>query len=345
MKNRLSEILSIDFPIVQAPMFGVTTPQMVAAANRAGCLGSIALGDLEGEASAKIVRECRKLTNREFAANIFVNDVPEITDELKKSYNRTRTKLYELSEKLRLNVDLPDIESVTLKGYREQIEGLLSENIKILSFTFGNLDAETIDLLKNHNVTLIGTATSEDEAEQLIASGIDILCLQGIEAGGHRGSFSDENIPGTGGFSLLQNVREMTGNPIIYAGGIGSRQAIKSLELLGADGFQVGTMLLCSVESALTSAEKQRLTKASASEIVLTKSFSGRYARGLKNDFIDLFETSDFILPYPFQNKLTGPFRKAARVANLTEFVNLWTGQTVGNFSFNSTEEILKELR
>ncbi|RZJ70525.1 nitronate monooxygenase [Flavobacterium sp.] len=340
----LTKKLQIKYPIIQAPMFGVTTPQMVAAAGNAGFLGSAALGDLDSESSSRIIRECKQLTREGFAANIFANQIPEITQELKSRYQKTRQTLRELSEKLNLKVDFPDIENVKPSGYHEQAQAILEENIKILSFTFGNLDSGTIEKFKEKGVTLIGTCTSEEEAQALIQSEIDIICVQGIEAGGHRGSFSNENIPQIGGLSLLQNVRQMTKLPILYAGGIANKKTIDSVKTLGADGFQVGTILLCSKESALTESEKQRLATAQRREIVLTKSFSGRYARGLKNDFIDLFENAGYILPYPYQNKLTAPFRKAARQANLVEYVNLWAGQSLGNLSFDPTDVILKTL-
>jgi nitronate monooxygenase len=337
--------LGIDYPIIQAPMFGVTTPEMVAAANKAGCLGSAALGDLDYDSSLKIIRECKKLTGSAFAANIFVNHIPPISDELKISYNRTKTYLYQLAEELHLNVELPEIEKIKPAGYQHQIEAILEENIKVLSFTFGNMNDAAIAQLKNNDVVLIGTCTSEKEAQLLIDSGIDIICIQGIEAGGHRGSFDNENLPQIGGLSLLQNIREMTPLPLIYAGGIGRKKTMESLRILGADAFQIGTSLLCSEESALTTFEKQRMLNVEEQEIMLTRSFSGRYARGIKNKFIDLFENSDYILPYPYQNKLTAPFRKAARNAQLIECVNLWTGQTFRNLSFESTTAILNKLK
>lgn len=113
---------------------------------------------------------------------------------------------------------------------------------------------------------------------------------------------------------------------------------------LGADGSQVGSLLLASEESALKDFEKQRLRNLKEDEIILTKSFSGRYARGIKNTFIEAVENSDFILPYPYQNKLTGELRKASRSQKNSEFVNLWVGQSINEFCGETTTEILKNL-
>ncbi|MXN90715.1 nitronate monooxygenase [Flavobacterium sp. Sd200] len=344
MGTELLQKLGCNYPVIQAPMFGVTTPQMVAAAGMAGCLGSAALGDIGYEKTVQILRDCKKICREPFAANIFVNHIPPITEDLRTRYNVTKNILYNLAEELKIEVDLPEIDSTKPAGYTEQIDAVIAEGIKVLSFTFGNLDTVSVNKLKSNRVVLIGTCTSEQEAQQLLDADIDIICVQGIEAGGHRGSFTDENMPKIGGISLLQNIREMTTRPVVYAGGIASRKAIEAVKLLGADGFQVGTVLICSEESALTTAEKQWLASIDEADIILTKSFSGRYARGVKNAFIDLFENSDYILPYPYQNKLTGPFRSAARKAGITEYVNLWTGQTFRNLSFESTEKILRNL-
>jgi nitronate monooxygenase len=112
----------------------------------------------------------------------------------------------------------------------------------------------------------------------------------------------------------------------------------------GSRRFQVGSILLASQESALQDFEKQRLEKVREEDVVLTKSFQGRYARGIKNKFIETLENSDYILPYPYQNKLTGALRKAARNKKNADFVNLWLGQSINQYSKSSTEEILKNL-
>lgn len=221
---------------------------------------------------------------------------------------------------------------------------IISENCKILSFTFGNLDQQSIERLKNNGTILIGTCTSVNEALILEQSGIDIICVQGIEAGGHRGSFTNENIPQIGGLSLLSQVRDSVKVPIIFAGGIYNARTLLAVKTLGAEGFQIGSLLLNSEESALKDFEKLRLKKLKEGEITLTKSFSGRYARGIRNTFVEEVENTDFILPYPYQNKLTGELRKAARIQNNSEFVNLWTGQSISELNEGSTTEILGNL-
>ncbi|WEK69711.1 MAG: nitronate monooxygenase [Candidatus Chryseobacterium colombiense] len=342
--GKISEKLNIQYPVIQAPMFGVSTPEMAAAANRASCLGSLAIADLSGDSSVQFIRETKTLTDQPFAVNIFVHKIPEITDALKDQYGKTKKFLEDFAGKNEIEVHLPDLSEIKINTYHEQIDAAIEEQCKIVSFTFGNIDEKSIQKLKENGVVLIGTCTSVEEAVELEKSGIDLICVQGIEAGGHRGSFEVENIPQIGGFSLLSQVYDSVSVPLIYAGGIYNARTIMAAENLGAEGFQVGSILLASQESALLDFEKERLEKVREEDVVLTKSFSGRFARGIKNTFIETLEDSDYILPYPYQNKLTGVLRKAARNKKNTDFVNLWLGQSIHQYSKSSTEEILKNL-
>ena len=325
-------------------MFGVSTPEMTAAAAKSGCLGSLALADLSAEKSVELIRKTKKLTNQPFAVNIFVHHIPEITDELKQQYSKTKKHLENLAQENNMEIDLPELESLKINSYHEQIDAIIEEKCKILSFTFGNLDSQSIQKLKENGTVLMGTCTSVEEALELEKSGVDIICVQGIEAGGHRGSFVSENIPQIGGFSLLSQIYDSVKVPLIYAGGIYNAKTLAAAKELGAEGFQIGSLLLASQESALQDFEKERLKNVNEKDIVLTKSFSGRYARGIKNKFIKTIENSEYILPYPYQNKLTGEMRRIARTVKNDEFVNLWVGQSIVDYSELSTQNILEKL-
>ncbi|MFC3758853.1 NAD(P)H-dependent flavin oxidoreductase [Chryseobacterium tructae] len=342
--DTISKKLGMSYPIIQAPMFGVSTVQMVAAATRAGCLGSLALADLSADESIELIRETRKLTDKPFAVNIFVHHIPEITDALKEKFMNTRKFLEQLAKENNIEVSLPELEDLKVRSYHELVEAIIKEKCKILSFTFGNLDDQSIQKLKENGVTLIGTCTSVNEALILERSGIDIICVQGTEAGGHRGTFDPDHVPQIGGLSLLSQVYDHVKVPLIYAGGIYSGKTLQAVKELGAQGFQVGNLLLCSQESAMQPFEKEKLKKVKEDEIILTKSFSGRYARGVRNKYIEAVENSEYILPYPYQNKLTNGLRKAAKSKQNPDFVGIWAGQSIHDYSELSTEEILRNL-
>lgn len=344
--NDLTRILGIEYPIIQAPMFGVTTPEMVAAAAKANCLGSLGIADMTAEKSIASIRATKKLTDKVFAVNIFAHQVPEITDTLKQQYARAKLFFEELASQYHLTVSLPGIEELQINSYHEQIDAMISEDCKIVSFTFGNLDKQSIDKLKANGTILIGTATSVNEAITLEKSGIDIICVQGWEAGGHRGSFlsGDDAIPKIGGLSLLSQVAETIHTPIIYAGGIYNARTLAAAKQLGADAYQVGSLLLGSAESALKDFEKERLRRVTETDIVITRSFTGRFARGINNTFIHTTEPTDFILPYPYQNKMTQELRRVAKDHKNTEFSNIWLGQSINDYSGQSTTDILQKL-
>ncbi|UKB78704.1 NAD(P)H-dependent flavin oxidoreductase [Chryseobacterium sp. MEBOG07] len=342
--DTISKRLGVKYPVIQAPMFGVSTVQMVAAAAKADCLGSLALADLSADQSIELIRETKKFTDKPFAANIFVHHIPEVTEALKEKFVRTKRFIEQLAQENHIDVSLPDLEDLSINSYHEQVDAIIEEDCRIVSFTFGNLDDHSIQKLKENGVILIGTCTSVKEALLLEKSGIDIICVQGIEAGGHRGSFEAENIPQIGGLSLLSQVYDHVKVPLIYAGGIYGAKTLQAVKDLGAQGFQVGNLLLASQESALQPFEKERLKRVEEDEIMLTKSFSGRYARGVRNKFIDLVEHSEYILPYPYQNKLTNALRKAAKSLQNPEFVGIWIGQSIHQYSELSTEEILTKL-
>jgi len=341
----ISQLLQVKYPFVQAPMYGVTTTEMVVAAANAGCLGSLALGDLPYDECVELIRAVKQQTGKRFAANIFVYDIPGLTDTLKEKYREVKIHIEKLASAHQLEVTLPEIEQIKINSYQEQVDALIAEDCSILSFTFGCPDAQSIARLKDRGILLIGTCTSVDEALVLERSGIDIICVQGLEAGGHRGSFTTgDDMPRIGGMTLLPQVYERVGVPLIYAGGIYNAGTIAAARALGAQGFQVGSILLGSAESALADFEKQQLKDLTEKDIVLTKSFSGRYARGISNAFIKAMDHTPYILPYPYQNKLTGELRKAAKAKGNADFVSIWVGQSINRYSDESTGDILTQL-
>ncbi|RFM32297.1 nitronate monooxygenase [Chitinophaga silvisoli] len=342
MMNNLTRLLDIALPIVQAPMFGVTTPAMVAAAANTGALGSLAIADLSAQKSIEQIRATRQLTAKPFAVNLFVHTIPPITATLREQYTQTKSHIEHLAAKNGLTVKLPELDAIQVTPYQDQIDAIISEQCRIVSFTFGIPDAESIQQLKANNTILIGTCTSVAEAIALEEQGIDIICVQGIEAGGHRGSFI--GLPQIGGFSLLPQVYDTVKTPLIYAGGIYNKKSMQAALALGAQAVSIGSLLIASKESALLPFEKERLSTVKEEEVVLTRSFSGRFARGIHNTFIQALEGSDYILPYPYQNKLTGELRRIARAHQDSEFVNIWLGQSIQSFSSASTAEIINQL-
>jgi nitronate monooxygenase len=341
--NTLSSILQLNYPIVQAPMLGVSTPEMAAAASNEGALGSLAVGGLSPEATRQLIRQTKSLTNKPFAVNLFVHSIPDWQEN---DIKRMQDFLLQLAAEKGYPLSPEDVSDFHFHTYHEQLDILLQENIRLVSFTFGCLDNSSISLLKKNDCLLIGTATSVEEALFLQQQNIDMVTVQGIEAGGHRGSFIDNvPLPQIGLFALLPQIKQAVNIPCIAAGGINSAQTIQAAFALGADAVQIGTAFIGTQESIAITSYKERLTDSIVNDSALTRAFSGRWARGIRNEMMTAIEAAGIpIPPYPVQNSLTAKFRKLAQQANDSDYTNLWAGQSVSTTNWKTTKELINDL-
>lgn len=342
-KNEFSALLNIDYPIIQAPMLGITTPEMVAAIAEKGGLGSLPVGGLSPERTRELIRKTKSLTNKPFSVNLFTNEVPEYSQadaeamqDFLEAFARDNQLVFE-----RLSLD-----ALRFYNYREQIDILIEEAIPVVSFTFGIPDEESMTALKQKGIVLVGTATSVQEAIMVEKAGADAVAAQGIEAGGHRGSFlEDEPLPMIGTFVLVPEIVAHVKIPVIAAGGIKSGSTIRAAFQLGAKAVQIGTAFIASQESLAIASYKTALAKAQATDSALTRAFSGRWARGIRNQFMDAIEASGLnIPPYPIQNVLTAGLRAQAQQADRKEFTNMWADQTAAGAEDRSSGDIFLEL-
>lgn len=342
-QNKLTKLLDIQYPIIQAPMLGVTTPEMVAAVSNSGGLGSLPVGGLSPEITRERIQKTKALTNKPFAVNLFVNALDNVNLE---EALAIQDFLDKLGKKHNLEFDRKSPGSFTFYSYKEQVDILIEENIPVVSFTFGWLDNECIKQLKANNIILIGTATSVKEARLLEDTGIDAITAQGVEAGGHRGTFiNDEPLPQVGLMSLLPQIADSVSIPVLAAGGINDGRTIKAAFTLGASAVQIGTAFIASNESLAIPSYKNRLLYAQDTDTQLTKAFSGRWARGIRNTFMAETEQSGLTIPeYTIQNSITGPIRAAAIKQDNNELTNMWSGQSAPKIKLETCSDIFKEL-
>lgn len=342
--NQISKTLNIKYPIIQAPMLGICTPEMVAAVSNAGGLGSLPVGVLPPERVQELIRKTRSLTSKPFAVNLFVHDVPDKVDETE--FNTMQAFLRRICAEDGIMVDEQNVASLKFNSYKNLVDMLIAENIPIVSFTFGVLDDESIRKLKANNTILIGTATCVAEAKILDEKGINMIVAQGSEAGGHRGSFLNVGDPPLiGSMTLIPSITAATDKPVIGSGGICDGKSIAAAFTLGASAVQMGTVFLASQESLATPVWKNKLIDAHEEDIILTNSFSGRFARGLKNKISEQVKTSGLAIPgYPIQNSLTVPIRTQAQKSNNTDYIVMLRGQSQIKIEEKGSEEILLDL-
>ncbi|MFJ7979079.1 NAD(P)H-dependent flavin oxidoreductase [Lysinibacillus xylanilyticus] len=315
----LQTIFETTSPIIQAPMAGVTTPKFVAACAQEGILGSIGAGYLDGEQTKNFIQEVKKLTKKPFAVNLFVQEEPRIDIDLLQKARMALQPFYD-------ELGLSPVQSVTSKEvFEEQVQAVLDENVAICSFTFGIPSADVIDRLKDNNVYVIGTATTLEEAKCVEQAGMQAVVLQGGEAGGHRGSFT-EPMQLIDLHDLLQQVVGQISIPIIAAGGIVTKEDVSKALAIGAQAVQIGTALLVADECEISPLYKNALLESKEQQTTITRAFSGKPARGLANGFTERMKDA-VVAPYPLQNDLTSTIRKESAKQGKGDNLSMWMGE------------------
>lgn len=333
---QLVEELFKEYQIIQAPMAGVTTPEMVIASCEAGILGSIGAGYLSAEDTRAFIRKVKKQTKKSFIVNLFAHDYPPIVE-----HEIQIAKQALIDANIDVNVKR-DALTLSHSVFSNQLDIIIEEGVKYCSFTFGVPTKTQLRRLKKHGVTVIVTATSPDEIHELVNLDIDIICLQGKEAGGHRGSFIKpfQLIPLN---ELLTQALKITDKPLIVSGGIATGAQIDEYLKAGASAVMIGTLFVVSDESAAPFAYKQAILKAENNTTVVTESFSGRQARGIENLFIHKMLMMP-IAPFPYQNDLTKGIRARAIADNNTENMSLWAGTSLYLAQAGTIKDIVKRL-
>lgn len=330
----------IEYPIVLAPMLGVVTPEMVAAVSESGGLGLLPLGGQTPERALELISKVKSLTKKLFGVNLFVNTEPDFAE------NRNRI------EKMRAYIegivkgkgwaDTYDFD-YHFNSYKDLIDLLIREEIKVVTFTFGIPDEESMAKLKAHNVTLIGTATCTEEAVLLEIAGADLVIAQGIEAGGHRGTFIKGELPRIPLSVLIPEIARDVEIPVIASGGIHGRKTMDMAFRLGASAVQIGSHFIPAEESLATETYKEILRTSIDTSTWLTQSFSGRWARGIKNEFMK--NTRGMYIPdYPIQNQLMRGMRNLAKAHDDYQYTSLWAGQNARFAKRGTTKAIMKKL-
>jgi nitronate monooxygenase len=331
LKNKMTQLLKIEYPIIQAPMAGgITTSKLVAEVSNAGGLGMIGAGYMTPNQIREQIKEIRQLTSKPFGINLFVpNEFAYTEGEVISAKQLLQPIRNQLQIHQEHNIDIPTCGQV-FDTFNEHIKVVIEERVPVCSFTFGIPTKEVIMELKRNGIILIGTATTVEEAIEVEKSGMDMVVVQGSEAGGHRGNFisrSQNSLIGL--MSLIPQVVDHVSIPVIAAGGIMDGRGLMAALCLGAMGIQMGTAFLTCIESGAHQIYKEAIMHAKEDDIVLTRAFSGKCARGIKNKFIEELEEHEDLLPdFPVQNALTQPIRKASSSQQNTDYLSLWSGQS-----------------
>jgi nitronate monooxygenase len=346
LKNNVTKLLDIDYPVIQAPMAGgITTSNFVAAVSNNGALGMIGAGYLNADQLLQQIREVKQLTPNNFGVNLFVPNEFEINEDKIEMVNELLNHYYEELNIPIEKVNLPNKEK-SFHSYMEQIQVIIDEEVPICSFTFGIPTLDIMKNLKQHNIFSIGTATTVVEAVTIERLGMDAVVVQGSEAGGHRGNFisgDEESLIGL--MSLVPQVVKNISIPVIAAGGIMDGKGLIAALCLGAKAVQMGTAFLTCEESGAHPVHKEAILNSKNDETTLTRAFSGKWARGIKNKFLMEMKEYEATFPdFPVQNVLTQTIRKASSTQNNKEYMSLWCGQNSTLARRETVEVLIKRI-
>lgn len=329
----------LDVPIIAAPMAGgPSSPDLVAAVSRAGGLGFLAGGYRTASALAEQIETCRQLTDAPFGMNLFCPPEADGDVEAVRAY---RARLLPLAE--RYGVELPEPRTDD-DGWHDKLDLVVSAGVAVVSFTFGLPETEVVERLHGRDIAVVATVTSSRAAEAAAARGVDAVVVQGSDAGGHQATLSVDDEPNRLPLiELLDDVRRFIDMPLIAAGGIVTGAQIASLLASGASAVQLGTAFMLTPEAGTSATVRAAYTDPRFTTTASTRAFSGRFARGLRNRFVDEF---DPLAPaaYPAVNQVTGPIRSAAGAAGDADHTHLWAGTGWREARATSAEQVLTDL-
>jgi nitronate monooxygenase len=328
MNSSFALRLGIEHPLIQAPMSGSTPPALVAAVSNAGGLGSLGAGYLEPPAIVEQAAQIRSLGDRPYAIGLFV--LPDEFDADMAAVTKAREQLDALMEREGLDVRT-SVPTRWAPRFTDQFAALCEARPAVAIFAFGVISPAQRLELRRRDIYVIGTATTVAEARAWSDAGADAVCVQGAEAGGHRGTFLHEAEDAMIGlFALLPLAVRALQIPVIAAGGIMDGRGMLAAETLGAAASQLGTAFLTCPECSAAEAWKRDLPGVEDHQVTTIRGFSGRAARGVRNRFVEAMPQAAQGLPYPVLNALTAPLRRAAAAAGRGDLLSEWCGQAAG---------------
>ena len=333
------DLRDLTVPIIVAPMAGgPSTPELAAAGTNAGGLGFVPAGYLTAEVFAERIARARELTTGPIGANLFAPQPSAGTPAAIEAYARALA-----SEEQRYDAKLgaPRFDD---DAWAAKLDVLLDLRPDVASFTFGVPSADECARLRDAGIATVGTVTSLEEAQAAIAAGVDVLAAQGPSAGGHRGTFDPSAQPASEPLDQLVAVLKGAADiPVIAAGGLSTADDIARVTAAGAVAAQLGTAFLLADEAGSSPVHRAALQDPQFTETVVTRSFSGRYARGLRNRFIDEHE-AEAPFGYPEIHWLTSPLRAASVRAGDPQAVNIWAGTGYRQARTGTVAEIISSL-
>ena len=340
---KISELLGIELPIIQAPMAGAQASAMAIAVSNAGALGSLPCAMLTAEGLRKELELVRTQTSKPFNVNFFCHAAP-VADAARESAWRAALMPYYKQ----YGIDPAGIPTGPGRApFSAEFADVLEQHQPaVVSFHFGLPPAALLARVKSWRSKIFSSATTVEEALWLEARGVDAIIAQGVEAGGHRGLFlSDDLSTQIGTFALLPQIVRAVKVPIIAAGGIADAQGVAAAMALGAAGVQIGTTYLLCPEATISAIHRAALKSEGSRHTALTNIFTGRPARGIMNYVMrELGPINSGAPAFPLATSAIVPLRAKAEAEGSGDFSPLWSGQNATGCKEIPAAQLTREL-
>jgi enoyl-[acyl-carrier protein] reductase II len=210
--NRITKLLHIQYPIIQAGMVWASGWELASAVSNAGGLGLIGSGSMNPDRFIHHVKKCKENTSKSFGVNI----------------------------------------PLLHPAAKDFVEIVIKEQVPIV-FTSAGSPKTWTPILKKYGITVVHVTGSRTFALKSEEAGCDAVVAEGFEAGGHNG------IEETTTLCLIPSVVDAVKIPVIAAGGIYDGRSMAAAFMLGAEGVQLGTRFVCSVEASCHPSFKEKV--------------------------------------------------------------------------------------
>jgi len=341
--RRLLDRLNIEHPIIQAPMAGVQDWELAAVVAEAGGLGSLPCAMLSADKMREEMGKIRARTQKPINLNFFCHTSPRADNAREAAW---RDRLAPYYREFGLDPNEPPTAAERKPFDAELCDVVVELKPTVVSFHFGLPEAKLLERVKKAGSVVLASATTVAEARWLAERGVDAVIAQGVEAGGHRGIFLSGDISTqVGTMSLVPQVVDAIGLPVIAAGGIADARGIAAAFALGASGVQIGTAFLFCPEARISAPHRAALKSARDDNTALTNLFTGRPARGLVNRLMrEAGPMADALPEFPRAAIALAPLRAKAEAEGKGDFSTLWAGETAALGRELPAGEVLRRL-
>jgi nitronate monooxygenase len=343
----LTDLLGIELPLVQGPFGGgLSTVELAATVALQGGLGSYGAHHLDGNGISQVIESIKAQTDRAVAINLWVGDHDPGGDDMSPETFERAWQFYEpyFHE---FGLERPDAPQHYHPRFTDQIDALIEAHPAAFSFVFGIPSAAILEKCRMSGILTIGAATTPAEVEALDSAGVDAIVASGFEAGGHRPSFierAENSLMGTA--TLVRLASEISKKPIIAAGGLADAKGIRSALVAGAQAAQLGTAFIACKESGTADVHREALFSGRTQKTVLTRSYTGRLARGIPNRVTAEFDKRfEELPPFPIHSWFVGKLKAAAMAANIEDFVSLYSGQAAPLLRHRTAAALVAAIR